>query len=108
MEQIVLIGKHTEVPCVEVAATQPLVLLALGQSNAGNHGALPSHAAESVTLIAEGKCIRATDPLPGGTGQGEYLATPVNLALDANRSSRSRAVRSGRRLHLNCRLDKPQ
>ena len=39
---------------------------------------------------------------------GEYLATPVSLALDANRSSPSRAIRSGRRRHLNCRLDKPQ
>ena len=92
MEKIVLIGKHTEVPCVEVAATQPLVLLALGQSNAGNHGALPSHAAESVILIAEGKCIRATDPLPGGTGQGGSIWQRLSTLLSTQTEARAVAL----------------
>ena len=92
MEQIVLIGKHAEVPCVEVAATHPLVLLALGQSNAGNHGALPSHAAEPVTLIAEGKCIRATDPLPGGTGQGGSIWQRLSALLSTQTEARPVAL----------------
>lgn len=92
MEQIVLIGKHTEMPCVEVAATHPLVLLALGQSNAGNHGARPSHAAEPVTLIAEGKCIRATDPLPGGTGQGGSIWQRLSALLSTQDESRPVAL----------------
>ena len=70
MEQIVLIGNRTELPCAEVAATHPLVLLALGQSNAGNHGALPSRAAEPVTLLRKENASKPPIPLPGGTGQG--------------------------------------
>ena len=92
MEQIVVIGKHTEVSCAEVAATHPLVLLVLGQSNAGNHGALPSHTAEPVTLIAEGKCIRATGPLPGGTGQGGSIWQHLPALLSSQREPRSVAL----------------
>lgn len=92
MEQIVLIGNHTEVPCAEVAAAHPFVLLALGQSNAGNHGALPSHAAEPVTLIAEGKCIRATDPLPGGTGQGGSIWQRLSALLSTQKEARPVAL----------------
>lgn len=70
LERITPAESRTEVSCAEVAATQPLVLLALGQSNAGNHGSPQIRNAEPVTLIAEGKCIKATEPLPGGTGVG--------------------------------------
>lgn len=70
IEQIMPVGKHLEVSCAEVASNAPLVLLALGQSNAGNHGLPSVGVMEPVTMIAEGKCIRASDPLPGGTGTG--------------------------------------
>ena len=88
MEQIAPVEKHTEVPCAELAATHPLVLLALGQSNAGNHGALPRQAAEQITLIAEGKCIRATDPMPGGTGQGGSIWQPLPALLSTHKEVR--------------------
>ncbi len=92
MEKIVPIGKHTEVPCAEVAATHPLVLLALGQSNAGNHGSLPDSTEEAVTLIAEGKCIRATDPLPGGTGQGGSIWHHLPALLSTQKEARPVAL----------------
>ena len=88
MEQIVLVGKHIEVPCAEVVATHPLVLLALGQSNAGNHGGLPSHAVEPVTLIAEGKCIRSSDPMPGGTGQGGSIWQHLPALISTQKGAR--------------------
>ncbi len=70
LSQIVPVGKHTELSCAALAAARPLVLLVLGQSNAANHGAPSARSVAPVTLIAEGKCIQATDPLPGGTGTG--------------------------------------
>lgn len=71
MAQIVPVVNQIEVSCAGIAAARPLVLLALGQSNAGNHGSLPPITiTEPVTLFAEGKCIKTTDPLPGGTGTG--------------------------------------
>lgn len=83
LEQIVPVTRHREISCAEVAASHPLVLLALGQSNAGNHGSPPSHAREPLTLIAEGKCIKASDPLPGGTGTGGSIwqRLPAELAM---------------------------
>ncbi len=47
----------------------PVLLLALGQSNAGNHGETRADSAFGV-LWAEGNCYRIVDPLPGGTGSG--------------------------------------
>jgi len=86
IESIVPVGKHREVPCAQVAANRPQVLLALGQSNAGNHGIPTAHAAEAVTLFADGKCIKATDPLPGGTGTGGsiWLRLPALLPMQKN------------------------
>lgn len=86
LEQITPTGKHLEIPCAEVAATHPLVLLALGQSNAGNHGSIQNQTAEPVTLIAEGKCIKASDPLPGGTGMGGSIwqRLPAMLTVQKN------------------------
>ena len=39
LENIKQRGGEPEVSCAEVRASRPVVLLALGQSNAGNHGA---------------------------------------------------------------------
>lgn len=84
LEQIVPVAGHREISCAEVAASHPLVLLALGQSNAGNHGAPPSHTTTPLTLIAERKCIMASDPLPGGTGTGGSIwqRLPAELAME--------------------------
>ena len=62
-----------EIACDTVRAGQPLVLLALGQSNAGNHGAAPPTALEPVTLVADDRCVVADDPLPGATGTGASI-----------------------------------
>lgn len=64
--------------CAHLRVSRPLVLLALGQSNAGNHGALPSAAASpthagGVWVAHEGQCARVDDPLPGGTGRGSSI-----------------------------------
>ena len=48
---------------------KPVVLLALGQSNAGNHGEEPSRAKGGV-VWDDGRCYAIADPLPGATGSG--------------------------------------
>lgn len=79
LELLAPLGSAVEVPCAQLAARRPLVLLALGQSNAGNHGAPSSNANASVrtlkpiTVISDGKCVQARDPLPGATGQGASI-----------------------------------
>ena len=86
MSKIVPLGNQPEVACAEVLATQPLVLLALGQSNAGNHGTASVHTSEAITMVAEGKCIKATDPLPGGTGTGGSIwqRLPALMSMQKN------------------------
>ena len=54
-----------------------LVLLVLGQSNAGNHGAederSPHDRAPSVTVYNGAACQRSSDPLAGGTGRHQSI-----------------------------------
>lgn len=94
-------GDEPVLDCAQVAAQRPLVLLALGQSNAGNHGATDAAARPPIVLFAQGRCLLARDPLPGATGHGGSiwsrlpaelaaagLARPVVisvLAIDASR-----------------------
>ena len=73
LEQVVRVDGQPEISCAEVAASHPIVLLALGQSNAGNHGSSSERKTAPVSLVSEGKCIKATDPLPGGTGRGASI-----------------------------------
>lgn len=87
LDQVVRVGSETELSCAEVAAGSPLVLLALGQSNAVNHGSIDRRDTEPVTLVAEGRCITAVDPLPGGTGTGGSIWQRLPAALRA-RSNR--------------------
>ncbi len=70
LEKIRRVGSEAEISCAEVAAGRPLVLLALGQSNAANHGTLIRRESKPIRLLAQGKCVEATDPLPGATGNG--------------------------------------
>jgi Carbohydrate esterase, sialic acid-specific acetylesterase len=65
--------------CDALAAGHPLVLLALGQSLAGNHSE-PSLPREPVHLFYDGHCLIAQDPLPGGTGRGGSI-WPLLAAL---------------------------
>jgi hypothetical protein len=68
--QITKATDGTVVSCDDVAKQHPLVLLALGQSNAGNHGEMSPSNPESIIVIGDGKCFVATAPLPGATGNG--------------------------------------
>ena len=60
---------QTEVDCAALLLRRPLVLLALGQSNAGNHGSAAPNPREPISVVTDqGRCYRSTDPLPGATG----------------------------------------
>jgi hypothetical protein len=84
LDQIVRVTSEPVVDCTQIAAQHPFVILALGQSNAANHGERANRTNMPVALIADGKCIMATDPLPGSTGNGgsiwsrlpNYLSAP--------------------------------
>jgi lysophospholipase L1-like esterase len=71
------------VDCAAVARERPLVLLALGQSNAGNHGSAASAAQPPVLVQAGAGCARVQDPLPGGTGQGGSVWRHLPALLQA-------------------------
>lgn len=58
------------VDCASFTDQKPLVLLALGQSNAGNHGSLSASADAPVLMMIGTHCLVANDPLPGATGSG--------------------------------------
>lgn len=88
IEQIVPVGDSLELSCADVAGERPFVILALGQSNAGNHGAPIGRSPEPVTLIAEGKCIKATAPLPGATGMDDSIWPRLPALLSSLTSSR--------------------
>lgn len=68
LNKIVHVETEAVVSCEALAAQKPLVILALGQSNAGNHGARAADTDVPIALISDGKCIMAVDPLPGATG----------------------------------------
>ena len=68
LDKIVRVDTEVLISCEALAAQKPLVILALGQSNAGNHGARAADSDVPIALIADGKCIMAVDPLPGATG----------------------------------------
>lgn len=74
MEQITAVRLgSTPVSCADLARAHPLVLLALGQSNAGNHGLHDHPSLELVNVLAGEKCWLISDPLPGGTGVGDSI-----------------------------------
>lgn len=70
MARIVAPGSQPRADCGAWARQKPLVLLALGQSNAANHGSPGPVDAPPVALVAGSECLWAEDPLPGATGQG--------------------------------------
>ena len=78
------------VSCDSVKSKRPLVVLALGQSNAGNHGELANNARESVVVISGAQCAVASSPLPGGTGSGgnvwAYLPSSMREAAALERA----------------------
>ncbi len=85
------------VPCpwsrhTDARGRKPLVLLVLGQSNAGNHGgeaeALGARPQPSVTVSDGSKCWRVADPLPGGTGSHQSIWGRLEEALQAQGAPR--------------------
>lgn len=58
------------IDCDRFRSERPLVLLILGQSNAGNHGEPATDVGEAIRVMDAGKCSISTDPLPGATGSG--------------------------------------
>ena len=83
MALIVEPASLAERPCTKPAPgePQPLVLLVLGQSNAGNHGAPGVPAGEAVELFTGVGCVLSADPLPGATGGGHAIWSRLPLAL---------------------------
>jgi hypothetical protein len=75
VERIDLPADGAELPCREPGGVRPLVLLALGQSNAANHGPEqgPMERRAAVTVFDGHGCRRVGDPLPGGTGSGQSI-----------------------------------
>ena len=69
-------------PCAQVAPANALVLLALGQSNAANHG-LPGPSTLRIPMVSAEGCLWAGDPLPGGTGHGGSIWSRLPAALAA-------------------------
>lgn len=65
------------VPCGFAVEPRPLMVLVLGQSNAGNHGSsLPSPDARmQATFLFEGNCYRTAGPAPGATGRNGNIWT---------------------------------
>jgi lysophospholipase L1-like esterase len=75
LSQIAQVRNKLLVSCEQIAALRPIVVLAIGQSNAGNHGSQDAMIKTPVISIAEGKCVSTVDPLPGSTGaQGAIWA----------------------------------
>ena len=75
-----------QVDCAHFKAQRPLVLLAIGQSNAGNHAQAGGSTAPPapVQVGSAGVCSLSSDPLPGATGQGASLWSllPARLAAE--------------------------
>jgi len=58
------------VDCAPLIQQRPLILLAIGQSNAGNHGTLVKSSDAPIAMVVGADCVVADDPLPGATGTG--------------------------------------
>ena len=91
-ERMAALAQRTTQPSAECKVTgrpRPLVLLALGQSNAANHGSLGIAAAGTITQFQSGSCFRSIDPLPGATGVGGSIWSHVPKELAALSFGRS-------------------
>lgn len=58
------------VACPWQTGTRPIMIMVLGQSNAGNHAPEEVHAASSAIFFVDGHCYQSNGPAPGGTGKG--------------------------------------
>lgn len=62
-------ARSQEIDCGDERLRGALVILALGQSNAANHGQ-SDELRPPIAVFHNGRCWLASDPLPGGTGGG--------------------------------------
>ncbi len=69
------------IDCRMLAAARPLVVLALGQSNAANHGSPVEPTVPPVAVLAGDGCMLTRAPLPGATGNGGSVWQPMAQAL---------------------------
>lgn len=72
------------VPCLKKDGVKPLMILAIGQSNAGNHGAAKMDENPPVIYYYDGHCYLTAGPIPGATGQGGNIWTYLSNLLSAN------------------------
>lgn len=77
-------------PCETLlpAAQRPLLLLAMGQSNAGNHAASGEAGDMPLPLLQGGRCGLTDDPLPGASGAGASLWSAVHTRLQGQLAGR--------------------
>ncbi|MBT9501019.1 MAG: hypothetical protein IV092_07225 [Burkholderiaceae bacterium] len=71
----------SRVNCAELLQRKPLLLLALGQSNAGNHGSPGPASMEPIAMVSGPDCLFAKDPLPGATGRGGSIWSRLPAVL---------------------------
>lgn len=85
---IVAARPEQRVDCAALVRVKPLVLLALGQSNAGNHGVFAKSEDAPIALMAGADCLLASDPLAGATGTGGSIWRHLPGALAGDLAGR--------------------
>jgi hypothetical protein len=74
----------TSANCLDPSQGPPLVLLVLGQSNAGNHGTRYGTAPHVLQVVTDrGGCFQTREPLPGATGLGGSIWSRLPSQLQA-------------------------
>lgn len=86
---ITTIRSSEMVECAPIAQRRPLVLLVLGQSNAGNHGAMSASSRAPVLMQVGPRCATANDPLPGATGEGGSIWRHLPALLEPELAGRT-------------------
>lgn len=83
LTDIVVAPAAAIIPCSDISSADTPVVLAMGQSSAGNHGLSdPLHPAPIAMVSLQG-CLWASEPLPGATGRGGsvWSRLPAELAF---------------------------
>lgn len=88
LDELAVTPAPARLDCARFTAQKPLVLLALGQSNAGNHAEAGPGTAATVQVMNAGLCSDSADPLPGATGQGSSIWSRLPAGLASRGISR--------------------
>ena len=89
LKSLVAVRPADTVACTTFTHARPLVLLVLGQSNAGNHGSLSATGDAPVAVQAGTQCALANDPLPGATSQGGSIWRHLPALLQQQAAGRT-------------------